>query len=320
MNTLWLLILLITACSGSSIHNNIASARKAARNSGKDILILFSNPVDCYACSKLKKEVLSTKKWKSFSRAQFETVVVHYSRKNSSLQQLQPFRIPSIPALFLSYPSGRVYTRTGYRKGGVDAYIRHIKMLQKQKKRISSLISSIHTAKPEEAISALKTLILIITRSRISGFYKGLLEKAHILDPDNRAGVRLSADTLLYRMGTDSNKQQHTILKRIRTIDPATAARLELAAKIRQIETRFMARYHWKEALSRLTALSKAERKPSADILYQQGRCLYQLAKYEKSAMCFKRALQIRQAGGWKRKLNAWLRSARYQLKKQKGQ
>ena len=316
-----ILILLATACSGSTVYKSIRAAKKAARNSGRDILIIFSNPADCYACGKLDREILKKESWKSFRGKHFETAQIILTGKKRISGEYKKFRISSIPAVFLMTKRGIPYARTGYIKGGPGAYISHIRALLREKKKIGSLLKSVSGTKRAEAASALSSLLDTLEKKNLVQFYTGLLKQGEQIDPENKKGLHLRTATHLYKLAAEAGKRNRmkNILMSIRKLDPGAADKLQMNAKLDQIEKKWMARYKWREALDALNTLEKRSKNPAARLYTMQGRCYYQLAKYAKSIMILKKALRLPDSAPVQRRIRAWIRSAAYQLKKQKG-
>ena len=65
---------------------------------------------------------------------------------------------------------------------------------KKQNNNLRKLINAINS-KPEITLEALKAFYAHITKYKLEHFYTDILSKVHSLDPLNKAGIRLKADT-----------------------------------------------------------------------------------------------------------------------------
>ena len=111
-------------------------AKSQAKISGKPILLVFSGSDWCTWCIKLDKEVFSTDEFKNWAADNVITVIADFPtgktlpdevvKQNNQLQTT--YNVAGFPTVFLLRDDGSVIAKTGYQRGGVAAYIRHLKM------------------------------------------------------------------------------------------------------------------------------------------------------------------------------------------------
>jgi len=64
-------------------NNNLDDAFKEASSSGKNVLLFFSNSVDCERCIKLDKNVLQSPEFKDFAKDNYVLVKQDFSLNNA---------------------------------------------------------------------------------------------------------------------------------------------------------------------------------------------------------------------------------------------
>jgi len=133
-----LLIGLLFAASTSASsgwETNFDKAAAEAKASNRYMLLDFTGSDWCGWCVKLDKEVFSKTAFKKYAKAQLvlieldfprgKTISKKYQAQNEAL--MQTYGVRGFPTIILLSPSGELVGRTGYKDGGADAYVAHIK-------------------------------------------------------------------------------------------------------------------------------------------------------------------------------------------------
>ncbi len=115
------------------------SASAAAAASGKDILVDFTGSDWCGWCIKLDKEVFAHPEFLNPAQEKFILLALDFPRSeevkatvpnpNQNNELKGKYKVRGFPTILLMSADGEVYAKTGYRKGGPDAYIEHLDSL-----------------------------------------------------------------------------------------------------------------------------------------------------------------------------------------------
>jgi protein disulfide-isomerase len=117
-----------------------AAKAKAAKD-GKPIFINFTGTDWCGWCIKLEKEVFSKKAFQDYAKENLVLVEVDFPRKKEQTAELKEqnkkldkeYGVEGYPTLYLLDASGKKLTEDiGYREGGPEAYVEHLKSLLKK--------------------------------------------------------------------------------------------------------------------------------------------------------------------------------------------
>lgn len=110
-------------------------ALKLAKKEGKTVLLDFSGSDWCGWCIRLDKEVFSKKEFKEFAEDNLVPVLIDFPAKkkqpaeikeqNAKLQK--KYGIRGYPTVILLNAEGKKIAQTGYRKGGAEKYVEHLK-------------------------------------------------------------------------------------------------------------------------------------------------------------------------------------------------
>lgn len=136
-----LAILISGACIAeeSAWLTDFEQAKKEAAKRDVPILVNFSGSDWCGWCIKLDKEVFSKKEFLAYAKEDLVLFVADFpsrkklpeatAKQNKALQK--KYRIQGFPTVLILDAEGKVTGRTGYRKGGPAAYVKHLKELTK---------------------------------------------------------------------------------------------------------------------------------------------------------------------------------------------
>lgn len=139
---------MITLTSYQSVNNglslnwilDIEAAKRMAGEENKNILISFAGSDWCKPCIILTSEVFETETFKNYAEKHLVLVQADFPRykknrlpedqvaKNEKLAR-QFNKDGAFPLVVLINPEGKVLGKTGYRSGGPDEYITHLKTL-----------------------------------------------------------------------------------------------------------------------------------------------------------------------------------------------
>ncbi len=128
--------------AGDSLWMNDFEAAKAkAVKEGKPIFINFTGTDWCGWCIKLEKEVFSKKAFQDYAKENLVLVEVDFPKKKEQSAELkeqnkkldQEYGVEGYPTLYLLDAQGKKLTNDiGYREGGPEAYVEHLKSLLKK--------------------------------------------------------------------------------------------------------------------------------------------------------------------------------------------
>ena len=119
---------------------SFADVRKKAAAEKKPILISFNGSDWCPWCMKLDQEVFSQESFQDWAEEQVVMYVADFPRtkkldaattkQNEALAE--KYKVDGYPTVILIRADGSEIARTGYREGGPEKYIRHLKELLKK--------------------------------------------------------------------------------------------------------------------------------------------------------------------------------------------
>ena len=128
----------VSASEGWLTDFNKAKAEAAKRN--LPILVDFSGSDWCGWCMKLDKEVFSTKAFKDYAKDNFVLLLIDLPRAKPMPQKVREqnnmlarmYGVRGFPTVLILDKDGNVLARTGYQRGGAEAYIAYLKTIKKQ--------------------------------------------------------------------------------------------------------------------------------------------------------------------------------------------
>lgn len=139
----WLMALIVAAVGVSSFAGegwltDFEKAKAMAKEKNRHILIDFSGSDWCGWCIKLDKEVFQQQAFKDFADDNLVLMLADFprdkSKQGAEVQKqneklAKEFGVRGFPTVFVLAPDGSVVGKTGYQKGGPEAYVEHIKQL-----------------------------------------------------------------------------------------------------------------------------------------------------------------------------------------------
>lgn len=117
-----------------------ADAQEAAKKENKVIFVNFTGSDWCPWCVRLNDEVLKQKAFLDYAGKELVLLKIDFPRripqskeqKESNQELAEKYGIQGFPTILLLDAEGKVLARTGYRRGGADAYVKHLQQLLKK--------------------------------------------------------------------------------------------------------------------------------------------------------------------------------------------
>jgi protein disulfide-isomerase len=141
---------LVGSTAGTSLaklwETDYAKAAAQAKAANRYMVLDFSGSDWCGWCIRLEKEVFSKKAFDRFSRENLVCVLVDFPRGRQLKKSLRAqndelkkkYAIRGFPTVLVLSPNGDLVGRTGYKEGGPDGYIAHLKgMIDPHRKKHS---------------------------------------------------------------------------------------------------------------------------------------------------------------------------------------
>jgi protein disulfide-isomerase len=119
------------------------AAKKQAKEENKPILINFTGTDWCGWCIRIEKEVFSKDEFKAYAKENLVLMEVDFPEKKKQTDEVKAqnkaldkeFKIEGYPTIFLIDSEGKKLSEDiGYREGGAQAYVDHLKELLAKKK------------------------------------------------------------------------------------------------------------------------------------------------------------------------------------------
>lgn len=120
--------------------SNFEVAKKQAAKKKVPILVDFTGSDWCGWCVKLKKEVFSKEAFKNYAEKNLVLLKLDFPRnkklpeetRNQNIKLMQKYGVRAFPTILILDSKGKVLGKTGYKAGGADNYIKHIKSILKK--------------------------------------------------------------------------------------------------------------------------------------------------------------------------------------------
>ena len=121
--------------AGDDWMTDFAAAKIKAAAEQKPLLLDFTGSDWCGWCIKLDKEVFSQKSFKEFAADNLVLVELDFPRGEEQSEDLkaqnkalaEKYGIRGFPTILVLSPEGELIEKTGYQRGGAEAYVAHIK-------------------------------------------------------------------------------------------------------------------------------------------------------------------------------------------------
>lgn len=116
---------------------DLSVVQAKAKEEGKPILMDFTGSDWCGWCIKLKKEVFSKPTFIDYANEHLILMTVDFPKRKQQEESLKDqnntlldtYGVNSFPTIILMDAEGKVLGETGYRRGGPESYVEHLKSL-----------------------------------------------------------------------------------------------------------------------------------------------------------------------------------------------
>jgi protein disulfide-isomerase len=123
-------------------NTDMRSALVQAQKLHKEVLVNFTGSDWCGWCIRLDKEVFSTGSFRKYAAKNLVLLKIDFPRnkwqtpaeRKANMDLARKYGVQGYPTILLLNSKGDVIARTGYRRGGAAAYIRHLQKLLKAKR------------------------------------------------------------------------------------------------------------------------------------------------------------------------------------------
>lgn len=126
---------LSVAVQAESWETDFDKAASAAKAEGKYMLLDFTGSDWCPWCRKLEREVFSQTAFKTYAKDSLVLVLLDFPRskpqskevKKQNEQLKAKYGVHGYPTILILSPAGKLVVETGYKPGGAEAYVEHLK-------------------------------------------------------------------------------------------------------------------------------------------------------------------------------------------------
>jgi thioredoxin-related protein len=136
-------VALAQSTHGNQWKTNFEAATTEAKASDRPVLMVFAGSDWCKPCIMLRKEVWESDSFMKYAQDNLILVELDFPRmKKNQLSAVQTKQNESLaakynkegifPLVVLTDANGNVIAKTGYKPGGPDKYIAHLKEIQKK--------------------------------------------------------------------------------------------------------------------------------------------------------------------------------------------
>lgn len=123
---------------------NFEAALAEAKDQDKHVLVDFTGSDWCGWCIKLDEEVFSQEPFKQFAKDKLVLVEIDFPRGKEQSEEVkaqnkelaEKYGVRGFPTIMILSPDGKLVRQTGYKPGGPEAYVDHIKEIIGESKAI----------------------------------------------------------------------------------------------------------------------------------------------------------------------------------------
>ncbi|MFQ3225535.1 MAG: protein disulfide-isomerase [Lentimonas sp.] len=124
-----------SAIAGDGWMTDFEAAKAKAKAENKPMLLDFTGSDWCGWCIKLDEEVFGETAFKEYASAELVLVELDFPRGKEQSAELkaqneklaQQYGVRGFPTILVLSPEGELIEKTGYQRGGAEAYVDHIK-------------------------------------------------------------------------------------------------------------------------------------------------------------------------------------------------
>lgn len=182
---------------GEGWTEDFAAAKQTAKSEGKDLLLDFTGSDWCGWCIKLKDEVFSKDEFKAYAKDEFVLVMLDFPRKQQSAdikaqnaKLKDEYGIRGFPTIYLTDAQGRPYAKTGYKRGGPEAYVAHLKELKQVRVNRDEQFAAAEKAEGLAKAKHLHEALQAVGDEIALTHYMPTVKQIIQLDADNQGGLK----------------------------------------------------------------------------------------------------------------------------------
>ncbi len=186
------------ALAGKGWTEDMDKAMAQAAKEGKDLLLDFTGSDWCSWCKRLDKEVFTQEPFASDAPKKFVLVKLDFPRsrkmpekvKKQNAQWRDRLGVRGYPTIYLTDAKGRPYGKTGYRRGGPEAYMKHLGELQKARITRDKFLAEADKVKGVERAKLLDKAVSDLDMATVLSFYGEIVDEIVTLDAKDEAGLK----------------------------------------------------------------------------------------------------------------------------------
>lgn len=190
--------------AGLEWTSDLAAARTKAAKEGKDLFLDFTGSDWCSWCKKLKAEVFDQEAFAAEAAKQFVFVELDFPRtkpqpeetKTRNQKLAREFGIRGFPTVVLTDAKGRAYARTGYKRGGAEAYLKHLAELRAVKTARDEKLAQAAKADGVEKARCLDAALAPLIKRQVFVGYDDCVNAIIAADAENKLGLKAKYFTL----------------------------------------------------------------------------------------------------------------------------
>jgi thioredoxin-related protein len=134
------------AFAGGDWGTDFEAAKAQAKKSGLPILADFSGSDWCGWCIRLDKEVFSQEAFKKFAEENMVLFLADFPSRKKQPEDVaaqnrklaETYKVSGFPTVLILDAEGKELARTGYKRGGAEAYVEHLKEFLKAEEKTDS--------------------------------------------------------------------------------------------------------------------------------------------------------------------------------------
>ena len=276
--------------------DDIQKAIEQAKQSDKDLLLLYTGSDWCPPCKKLEEEVFSQPEFLDEAKREFEFVMLDFPKQKQldakTIEQNQQwaskFGVSGYPTVILMDKDQRPYGITGYRDGGVQNYLGILGEFKQKRIRRDEAFIKADKAEGAERAKLLDAGLSEMESDLAELYYDKIVKEIVEIDNEDKLGLR-----------TKWNASKDSEMRKIIMTDIVTVSRLEkpdLAIKfIDEVlaEFQFPATQKLQVYQIKLNLLRKLKDLPQLDAMLDQMIGMEELTEQTRQRLQVKKVFQM---------------------------
>ena len=189
--------------AGDGWMTDFDEAKKEAEAGKKDLLMDFTGSDWCGWCIRLKEEVFSKEAFKKAAPDHFVMLELDFPKSVEQSESLKTqnsllrdfYEIQGYPSIVLTDAEGRAYAKTGYQKGGAEAYLSHLEELRQIRVKRDEAFAKAESATGLEKAKLLQVVLKAIgDDDLIRKHYGTVADEIIELDAEDQLGYKENRD------------------------------------------------------------------------------------------------------------------------------